>query len=78
MTRWYVLNPGSYDGVSFHFISGQIDVHDGFIKNRYGIQLLNDETRWIPPGSASVIESTFPEEGVYVVKGGAFARTGTQ
>src|SRR5688572_31761442 len=37
---------------------------------------------WIPPGSASVIESTFPEAGVYVgvdhamsdvVKGGAFA-----
>jgi nitrite reductase (NO-forming) len=43
---------------------------------------LNDETWWIPPGSASVIESTFPEEGIYVgvdhaikdvTKGGAFA-----
>ena len=43
---------------------------------------MNDETWWIPPGSASVIESTFPEAGVYVgvdhamadvVKGGAFA-----
>jgi nitrite reductase (NO-forming) len=85
LTRWYVLNPGPNDGVSFHFISGQIDVHDGFIKNRYGTQLLNDETWWIPPGSASVIESTFPEEGIYVgvdhamkdvVKGGAFAVLG--
>ena len=84
-TRWYVLNPGPNDGVSFHFISGQIDVHDGFIKNRYGTQLLNDETWWIPPGSASVIESIFPEEGIYVgvdhamkdvVKGGAFAVLG--
>jgi nitrite reductase (NO-forming) len=84
-TRWYVLNPGPNDGVSFHFISGQIDVHDGFIKNRYGTQLLNDETWWIPPGSASVIASTFPEEGLYVgvdhamkdvVKGGAFAVLG--
>jgi hypothetical protein len=43
---------------------------------------MNDETWWIPPGSASVIESTFPEAGVYVgvdhamadvVKGGALA-----
>src|SRR5918993_648341 len=84
-TRWYVLNPGPNDGVSFHFISGQIDVHDGFIKNRYGTQLLNDETWWIPPGSASVIESIFPEEGLYVgvdhamndvVRGGAFAVLG--
>jgi nitrite reductase (NO-forming) len=84
-TRWYILNPGPNDGVSFHFISGQIDVHDGFIKNRYGTQLLNDETWWIPPGSASVIESIFPEEGLYVgvdhamkdvVKGGAFAVLG--
>lgn len=85
LTRWYILNPGPNDGVAFHFISGQIDVHDGFIKNRYGTQVLNDETWWIPPGSASVIESTFPEEGVYVgvdhamndvVRGGAFAVVG--
>jgi plastocyanin len=43
---------------------------------------MNDETWWIPPGSASVIESTFPDPGLYVgvdhamadvVKGGAFA-----
>jgi nitrite reductase (NO-forming) len=82
LTRWYLLNPGPNDGVSFHFINGMIDVHDGFIRDRYGTQLMNDETWWVPPGSASVIESTFPEEGVYVgvdhamadvVKGGAFA-----
>jgi nitrite reductase (NO-forming) len=85
LTRWYLLNPGPNDGVSFHFISGQIDVHDGFIRDRYGTQLMNDETWWVPPGSASVIESTFPEEGLYVgvdhamkdvVKGGAFAVLG--
>ncbi len=29
----------------------------------YGTQILNDETWWIPPGSASVIESVFPEAG---------------
>lgn len=27
---------------------------------------MQDETWWIPPGSASVIEAVFPEEGVYV------------
>ena len=66
LTRWYIINAGPNDGVSFHFISGQIDVKDGSIKNRYGTQLKNDETWWIPPGSGSVIESTFPEEGFYV------------
>ena len=48
---------------------------------------MNDETWWIPPGSASVIESTFPEEGPYVgvdhamadvVKGGAFVVMGAE
>jgi plastocyanin len=82
LTRWYILAPGPNEGVSFHFISGQIDVRDGSIKNRLGTQLRNDETWWIPAGSASVIESTFPEEGIYVgvdhnmahvVKGGAIA-----
>jgi hypothetical protein len=50
--------------------------------NDYGTQDRNDETWWIPPGSASVIEATFPEAGLYVgvdhamrdvVKGGALA-----
>jgi hypothetical protein len=70
------------EGVSFHFISGQMDVRDGSIKNRYGTQVKNDETWWIPVDSGSVIESVFPEGGIYVgvdhnmahvVKGGAFA-----
>ncbi len=50
--------------------------------NRYGTQVLNDETWWVPAGSGSVIEATFPDEGIYVgvdhamnnvLKGGAFA-----
>ena len=84
LTRWYVVNPGPNDGVSFHFISGMLSVRDGSntANNGFGTQDINDETWWIPPGSASVIESTFPEAGVYVgvdhamsdvVKGGAFA-----
>jgi nitrite reductase (NO-forming) len=83
LTRWYLLSPGPNGGVAFHFISGMnTGVHDGFIKNRLGTQVLDDETYWVPAGQASVIESVFPEEGIYVgvdhemtdvVKGGAIA-----
>lgn len=66
LTRSYLVNPGPNGYVAFHFISGMIDVRDGSIKNRYGTQLKNDETWTIPPGSATVIEVVFPEEGVYV------------
>ncbi|HJU35066.1 MAG TPA: multicopper oxidase domain-containing protein, partial [Nitrososphaera sp.] len=82
LTRWYIVNGGPNDGVAFHFISGILSVHDGSIQNRLGTQLLNDETWWVPPGSGSVFEAVFPEEGLYVgvdhamndvVKGAAFA-----
>ena len=67
LTRWYVLDYGPNDGVAFHFISGMLNaVRDGSVLNRLGATLLNDETWWIPAGSGSVIETTFPEEGVYV------------
>jgi nitrite reductase (NO-forming) len=87
LTRWYIVNAGPNDDVAFHFISGLISVHDGLqgtggvASGQLGTQLTNDETWNIPAGSASVIESTFPEEGIYVgvdhsmkdvVKGGAF------
>jgi FtsP/CotA-like multicopper oxidase with cupredoxin domain len=84
LTRWFVTNPGPNDGVAFHFISGQQDVRDGFNAegNSYGVVSMNDEAWWVPPGSSSVIETIFPEEGIYVgvdhnmadvVKGGAIA-----
>jgi len=50
--------------------------------NRYGMVDKNDDTWTIPPGSASVLEATFPQPGLYVgvshalsdvLKGGAFA-----
>lgn len=84
LTRWYIVNAGPNDGVSFHFISGMLSVRDGSnaANNGYGTQDINDETWWITPASGSVIEATFPDPGVYVgvdhamkdvVKGGAFA-----
>jgi nitrite reductase (NO-forming) len=68
LTRWYMVNAGPNDGVSFHFISGIMSVHDGSNKanDTYGTQAWNEETWWIPPGSASVFESTFPTAGAYV------------
>jgi len=82
LTRWYIVNGGPNDVVAFHFISGILSVKDGSVQNRYGAQVLNDEGWTIPPGSGSVIEAVFPEEGIYVgvdhamndvLKGGAFA-----
>jgi nitrite reductase (NO-forming) len=83
LTRWYIVNLGPNTDTAFHFISGMLDgVKDGAIKNRYSTTLLNDETYNIPVGSGSVIETVFPEEGVYVgvdhdmkdvYKGGAIA-----
>jgi nitrite reductase (NO-forming) len=82
LTRWYIINAGPNDGVAFHFISGILNVHDGSVADRYGTQVMNDESWWVPPGSGSVIEITFPDEGIYVgvdhamndvLKGGAFA-----
>ena len=82
LTRWYIVNGGPSDDVGFHFISGILSAHDGSVQNRYGTQVLNDEVWIIPPGSGSVIEITFPEEGIYVgvdhamndvLKGAAFA-----
>ncbi|HEX2471162.1 MAG TPA: multicopper oxidase domain-containing protein [Nitrososphaera sp.] len=82
LTRWYIFAAGPNQGVAFHFISGIISVHDGSVQNRYGTQVLNDETWWVPVGSGSVIEAVFPDEGIYVgvdhamnnvLKGGAFA-----
>lgn len=84
LTRWYIVNAGPNDGVSFHFISGMITVRDGTDETGKALGTVdrNDETWNIPPGSASVIEATFPDPGIYVgvdhsmkdvVKGGAFA-----
>ena len=82
LTRWYIVAAGPNNGVSFHFIAGMLDVRDGSIRGWTGRQLTQDETTWVPVGSASIVESVFPEEGVYVgvdhnmanvVKGAAFA-----
>jgi nitrite reductase (NO-forming) len=59
-----------------------MNVTDGSADGNYGNTLSNEETYLIGPGQASVIDSVFPEAGLYVgvghamnhvLKGGAFA-----
>jgi nitrite reductase (NO-forming) len=87
LTRWYIVNPGPNDYVAFHFIAGMMDVRDGSVRGNYDRVWKQDETYTIPPGSATVIEATFPEEGLYVgvdhnmnhvVRGAAFAVLATK
>ena len=84
LTRWYIVNGGPNDFLSWHFIGGIMSVRDGTSAdgNDFGNTDLNDETWTVPPGSASVVESVFPEAGLYVgvthslvgaLKGGAIA-----
>jgi nitrite reductase (NO-forming) len=69
LTRWYIVNPGPNDNVAFHFISGMIDVFDGFTgtggagSGKLNQELRQDETWSIPAGSAAVIEAKFPQNG---------------
>jgi len=67
LTRWYIVNAGPRNDVAFHFMSSKINVSDGSITgDNYLQQLPNGQTWSIPVGSAAIIETTFPEEGVYV------------
>ena len=82
LTRRYIVNAGPNHALAFHIIGSILSVRDGSVLTRLGTVYQNDETWTIPPGSASVIESTFTQEGLYVgvthalsdvLKGGAFA-----
>jgi nitrite reductase (NO-forming) len=82
LTRWYLFNSGPNSGVGFHFIGGYQTSLFGTVKDRVLTQDPNDCCVWIGPGGGVVVESTFPQPGVYVgvdhnmnhvVKGAAFA-----
>jgi nitrite reductase (NO-forming) len=84
LTRWWIFNAGPNDGVAFHFIGGYQSAKYGFVNGtqRLLTQDQNDQVNWIPPAGGQVIESTFPQAGVYVgvdhnmnhvIKGAAFA-----
>jgi nitrite reductase (NO-forming) len=76
LTRWYIVNGGPNDFLSFHIIGGIITVRDGSVGGNFGTVDQNDETWTIPPGSASVIESVFPSPGSHL--GGSIERLSEQ
>jgi nitrite reductase (NO-forming) len=66
LTRWYIVNSGPRGPVALGFIGTILDSRDGTIDSFYGRQLTSDEVWTIAPGSASVIETIFPEKGLYI------------
>lgn len=68
LTRWYIINAGPRNEITFNFAGGMIDkVINGdnkSVSNSSAIQKIYDTV--IPPGSGKILETTFPEEGVYV------------
>jgi nitrite reductase (NO-forming) len=80
LTRWYIVNAGPRGYVAFNFAGGMINIKSSSVNNSatntntstsamttdYGTQLKTYETAGIPPGAGVVIETVFPEQGVYV------------
>lgn len=84
VTRWYIINAGPRNEITFNFAGGMIDkVVDGKNNSFPSNSSAHPSTYEIvvPPGAGKIIETVFPEEGVYVgndhdigsfIKGAAF------
>jgi hypothetical protein len=68
LTRWYIINAGPRNEITFNFAGGMIDNVLGGDKNNYlkSSVLSSLYEIVVPPGSGRVIETVFPEKGVYV------------
>ncbi len=68
LTRWYIINAGPRNEITFNFAGGMIDkVINGENKSFSNSSTVhNTYDIVIPPGSGKILETTFPEEGVYV------------
>lgn len=70
LTRWYIINAGPRGYLSFNFAGTLIDeTQDNIIMQNNQSKSLKKIKIYetiIPPGSGSVIEVTFPEDGTYV------------
>ncbi|MFB5600044.1 MAG: multicopper oxidase domain-containing protein [Nitrososphaeraceae archaeon] len=66
LTRWYIINAGPRNEITFNFAGGMIDKIDGTINKNYNNSTSNRlyETI-IPPGGGKIIETIFLEEGIY-------------
>ncbi|MDR4510292.1 MAG: multicopper oxidase domain-containing protein [Nitrososphaeraceae archaeon] len=64
LTRWYIINAGPRNGITFNFAGGMIDNSNrGFTQDNNTMNQVYEVT--IPPGGGKVIETTFAEEGIY-------------
>jgi nitrite reductase (NO-forming) len=67
LTRWYIINAGPRNEITFNFAGGMID-------NAFGENMAfsNSETEnrtyeiVVPPGAGKIVETVFPKEGVYI------------
>lgn len=66
LTRWYLLNAGPNEYVSFSFIGNISNVSRNPVTDSFTIPMNKGKPWSIPPGSGIVIETVFPEEGTYV------------
>ena len=69
LTRWYVINAGPRNEITFNFAGGMIDnmingINNSFSSNSSALSSTYEIV--VPPGSGKVVETVFPEEGVYV------------
>jgi hypothetical protein len=69
LTRWYVINAGPRNEITFNFAGGMIDNTINGINNSFSSNSSAFPSTYeivVPPGSGKVVETVFPEEGVYV------------
>ena len=67
LVRWYIINAGPRDEITFNFAGGMINKvvsTDDTLANSSGAKNLYEII--IPPGAGRILETIFPEEGVYV------------
>jgi hypothetical protein len=69
LTRWYVINAGPRNEMTFNFSGGMVDkVVNGknnyFSSNSSALPSIYEIV--VSPGSGKIVETVFPEEGLYV------------
>jgi|SRR5215211_523096 len=68
LTRWYIFNAGPRESVTFNFVGSLLNIKDSSNSSdnsTSNTQIENTGVWTIPPGSGSIIETTFSEEGEY-------------
>jgi nitrite reductase (NO-forming) len=67
LVRWYIINAGPRDEITFNFAGGMINKvvnTDDTLSNSFGAKNLYEII--VPPGTGRILETIFPEKGIYV------------